>query len=331
VKNRFVSALFVLLSVFVVGTAGYMLIEGWGLLDSIYMTVITIATVGYGEVADLSAAGRIFTIFLILTGVGTIAFAFGRFVDMVVEGRLQGLWEGRRMQKRIDDFKDHHIVAGIGRVGAEVCRGLEEEGVDFVVIDRSPECVAIAKGNGWAIIEGDASEETTLIRAGIERARSLVTALDTDADNLFVTLTARQLGPDLFIVSRSSHASSEEKLLKAGANRVITPNVIGGRRMASMVLHPVVSGYLDLVSQGAGIEFRLEELVVGLRSALVGQTLAQAQIREKTGALILAVYRDDGTVDANPPSGTMILGHDTLVTLGTQEQLEALACFTEAV
>lgn len=324
-RRRIVWALVALIGVLVIGVTGYMLIEGWGFLDSLYMTVITVATVGFREIHALSRWGELFTMFMIVTGVAALGFALGQFVEFLLEGHLLGFLEGRRMGKRISSMNNHTIIAGAGRVGAVVARSLGEEGADFVVVDVAPEAAEAAHEQGWAFVLGDATEEGVLQDAGIAEAGSIVTALSGDADNLFVTVTARSLNPDIFIVARSSHESTEAKLVKAGANRTITPNVIGGRRMASMVLHPTVSDYLDIVSSGEGVEFRLQEVELAESSSFVGASLAESRIRERTGAQVVAVLHRDGRVDANPSASTVLEAGERLVVLGTPDQVAVLA------
>jgi voltage-gated potassium channel len=317
-------AIGILAAVFTAGTAGYMLIEGWGFFDSLYMTTITVGTVGFGEVHPLSTGGRLFTIWLIIAGVGALGFAFGQLVEFVFEGRIQEILEGRRMGRRLEGLEGHTVVAGFGRVGSVVARALADEGAQFVIVDLADEHQAVAREADWLFVRGDATEEEVLEQAGIKRANSIVTCLSADAENLFVTVTARALNPKVFIVARSAHESTEAKLLKAGANRTITPNVIGGRRMASMVLHPTVSDYLDIVSSGAGMEFRLQEIELEPESCYVGQSLAEARIREITGAQVVAILKADGTVDANPPASSVLVAGECLVVLGTIDQVAVL-------
>jgi voltage-gated potassium channel len=325
VTRRLLWALGILVAVITAGVIGYMAIEGWGLLDSLYMTVITVGTVGFREIHPLSRLGEAFTMTLILAGVGALGFALAQFVEFLLEGHLTGFLEGRRMEKRIAELSGHTIVAGYGRVGRVVARALADEGAAFAIVDSSAEALEAAHEVGWAFIDGDATEESVLLEAGIERAGSIVTALSADAENLFVTVTARALNPDIFIVARSSHESTEAKLVKAGANRTITPNVIGGRRMASMVLHPTVSDYLDIVTSGEGVEFRLQEIELTPTSPFVGKSIAASHIRERTGAQVVAVLHTDGRVDANPTAATVLQPGERLVVLGTPDQVAVLA------
>lgn len=317
-------AALLLLSVLAGGTVGYMLIEGWGVRDSLYMTVITVATVGFREVYPLSAAGQWFTIALVFAGVGGIAYSIGTIAEFMVEGPLLELLEGRRMAKRIGELKDHYVVVGMGRVGSVVCETLAAQGVPFIVVDRCDECVAMAEEHGWLYLQGDATTEEVLETAGVRRARGLVTALDTDADNLFVSLSARGLNPGLYIVARSSSVASESKILRSGADRVITPNVIGGRRMATSLLDPLVSDYLDIATHNDEMEYRLEALSITGTSELAGRSIHDARIRDATGAFILAIS-SGGMMDRNPSPDRVLHDGDQLVALGTRSQIDALA------
>ena len=307
-----------------IGVAGFMVIEGWSVLDSLFMTVTTISTVGFGEVHPLSTTGRMFTMMLILMGVGTLGFAFASIVDFLVEGHLLGLLEGRRMNRSIEQLVDHNVIAGVGRVGAEVARAFSREDAPFVIVDQHPEAVARAREEGWLVVEGDATEEGVLERAGITRARSLVGALDSDADNVFVTLTARTLNPDIFIVARATTMRTEERLRKAGADRVLTPSVIGGRRLASLVLHPLVSDYLDLITHGDDFEFQLEEFTLSPGGAVDGKTIRDARLHDDYGIFVLAVRQGDGRIEAKPTAETLLSAGDRVVLLGTSAQFRAV-------
>jgi voltage-gated potassium channel len=323
--RRLVLAGALLVGVLVAGTLGYVVIEHWGWFDALYMTAITVATVGFHEVHALSDAGRVFTILLVVMGVGAIGFSFGTLVDFLVEGRLKGILEDRRMTRQIAGLSNHHVIAGFGRVGKVIAAELAKEGADFVLVDSADAALEEAKCAGWLFVHGDATEEETLRAAGIERAQSLITALDQDADNLFVTVTARTMNPSLFIVSRSSSEPSAVKLVKAGVNRVIVPTVIGGRRMASLVLHPFVSDYLDLVTHDADIEYRLQEMDLPPSSPIAGKSIRESAVRDRFGAFILAVRGADGVIDTNPSFDRVLMAGDRLVLLGTNAQLAALA------
>lgn len=325
VRRRLLIALGPVLAVVAAAITGYMAFWDYTPIEAFYMTVITVGTVGYREVKELDAAGQIYTAAVIIAGVAAGGFALSQLFDMVLEGQLGGVWEGRRMSRMIADLQGHTIVAGTGRVGSVVARTLDAEGRPFVIIDNSPDCIEEARASGWMYIEGDATSESVLSEAGIERAGAVVTALDTDAENLFVTVTARSMSPTVFIVARCSHETTESKLLKAGANRVLTPNVIGGRRMATMVLHPTVSDYLDLVSHGSGLEYRLQEVGVSESSTISGKTLADSRLREQTGTYVLAVRHGEGGIDANPAASRTLNPGDRLVVLGTAEQVERLS------
>ncbi len=322
--RRAKTAALLLLGVIAAGTIGYTLIEGWGVRDSLYMTVITVATVGFREVYPLTAAGQWFTVALIFAGVGGIAYSIGTIAEFMVEGHLMELLEGRRMAKRISELKDHYVVVGMGRVGSVVCETLAEQKVPFIVVDRCDECVAVAEEHGWLYLQGDATTEEVLETAGVRRAKGLVTALDTDADNLFVALSARGMNQGLYIVARSSSLASENKILRSGADRVITPNVIGGRRMATSLLNPLVSDYLDIVTHNDELEYRLEALSISEGSQLVGRDMHDARIRDVTGAFILAISSAGG-MDRNPSPERVLRDGDQLVALGTRSQLDALA------
>ena len=307
------------------GTIGYVLVERWSLLDSLYMTVITIGTVGFREVHPLSAAGQVLTMLLIVAGVGALGFSLGTIVEFMVEGHLTGLLEGRRMDKRIAAMDRHHIVVGVGRVGSVVASELASQELPIVVIDIAPEALARAKDSGWCWIAGDATDEETLQAAGIERAASLVAALDTDADNLFVTVTAKGLNPSLLVVARSTTINSEPKLRRAGADRVLTPTSIGGRRMAAMVIHPDVSEYLDVCTSDEGVDLKIERVTLAPGDPFVGRRIGESRIRSTTGVHVLAVHTVDGRTEDNPSKDLELRAGDRLVVLGTPAQLDVFA------
>lgn len=318
-------ALAVFAAVMAIGTLGYVVLERWSAFDALYMTIITMGGVGYQEVHPLSEAGRVWTMLVIFLGVGALGFAVVTVTDFMVEGHFSGFMEGRRMDKRISAMHGHHVVAGLGRVGSVVAEEYEAQGVPFVVIEMSKDAIDHARDRGWAIVEGDATEEHVLEHAGIGDAVSLTAALDSDAANLFVTLTARGMNPGLLIVARATAPSAEAKLHRAGADRVITPTDIGGRRMAAMVLRPMVADYLDIVTRGDGIELKLEQISIGEDDPYAGVTIGDAHIRSRTGAFVLAIHSADGGVNTNPVPDTAMRPGDRLIVLGTDSQLRALA------
>jgi voltage-gated potassium channel len=312
-----------LVGVLVAGTVGYVAF-GFTLLDAVYQTVTTVSTVGFREVQPLSTGGRIFTIVLIMVGVATALYTFTLVLEAVVEGQIQELLGRKRMERQIARLSGHVIVCGFGRVGRNVAQFLSGTGEDVVVIDNDPARASTADEAGH-VVRGDATSDEVLKEAGIERARVLVTALHTDADNLFVTLTARSLRTDLFIVARARVESSEAKLAQAGADRVVNPQGIGGARMAAFALQPHVAEFLDVVMHDGSLEFRLEEVPLPGGSPLAGQSLRDTHIRDSTGALVLALRETGGEFTTNPPPETVLAAGQILIAIGTEAQLKALA------
>jgi voltage-gated potassium channel len=312
-----------LVGIIVAGTVGYVAL-GFRWLDALYQTVTTVTTVGFREVQPLSAGGQVFTIVLILVGVGTALFTFTQVLEVVVEGHVQEVLGRRRMEREIARMSGHVIVCGFGRVGRNLAQYVGSAGQGVVVIDNDPARAAAAEGSAH-VVHGDATTDEVLKEAGIDRARVLVTALNTDAANLFVTLTARSLRADLFIVARARVESSEAKLNQAGANRVVNPQGIGGARMAAFVLQPHVAEFLDVVMHDGSLEFRLEEVPLPTGSPLAGHSLRDAHIRDSTGALILALRDSGGEFTTNPQPETVLEAGQILIAIGTEGQLKALA------
>ena len=318
--RRVVLGLLMLAVVVVLGTAGYVLL-GFSLLDALYQTVTTITTVGFREVEPLSAAGKVFTMGLILSGVGTALYTFTVALETLIDGHIRDLFGRRRMHREIQRMKDHVIVCGWGRVGQAIARYLAHAGEPLVVVDRDAERLPEIP---HPYVMGDVTEDDVLRSAGIERARVLVAALDTDAANLYTTLSGRSMRPDLFIIARAHTDSSESKLERAGANRVVNPQRIGGARMAALAMQPHVAEFLDVVMHDGDLEFRLEEIEVPEGSELAGRSLRQAQIRDRTGALVLALRSSEGTFTTNPTPETEMAPGQILIAIGTEEQLDAL-------
>ena len=318
--RRLSKALFLLFLIITLGTAGYMLLEGLSFLDALYMTVITVSTVGFREVTDLSLKGRVFTIFLIIFGVGVLFYTLGVAVEFMIERFAEGALKERRKMKKLARIKGHFIVCGFGRVGREIARGIKNGGEECVVIESREERCKECEEEGYLCVLGDASKREILQKAGIERAKGLAAAVDTDADNIFVVLAAREVRDDLFIVARANTDEGERRLKKAGANQVISPNIIGGKRMANLLLKPLVFEYVNKLMIGEGGEFELDEALISPGSKIAGLKLAEAGIREHSGALVLAVKKGKEII-TNPPPKIVLEKGDKLVILGTSEQL----------
>ncbi len=309
-------------AIIVIGAVGYMAIEGWAFLDSLFMTIITITTVGYAEIHPLTTGGRIFSIFLIISGVSGALYALTGIIGYIVEGQFGTTLRRQRMKNKIAKLKGHFILCGYGRVGREIARVFNEEGASFVAIDNDQKAVAKAEQDGYLYLLGDATNDELLKEAGIEQARGLVAAVGTDTDNTYITLSARGLRSDLFIEARSCSPGSELKLERAGANRIISPQAIGGRRMAMLALRPAVADFIDTVTFRRGRELQLENVAVTTNSPLAGLTVEET--RRRTNAAILAISRTGGKLLANPPGEEVIETGDRLITIGTKEQLTAL-------
>jgi voltage-gated potassium channel len=291
------------------------------LLDATYQTVTTVATVGFREVQPLDDTGKVFTIVLILVGVGTTLYTFSVVLETLFEGRVRELFGRRRMERQVDAMRDHVIVCGWGRVGRAIGEELTTASTDLVIIDRDPDRIA---ETDLPTVIGDATEDRVLEAAGLARARALVAALDGDAGNLFVTLSARSLRPDLFIVARARVEETEEKLRRAGADRVVNPQSIGGARIAAFILQPHVTEFLDVVMHERGLEFRLEEFVIPAHSPIVDLSIGDAHVRDRTGALVLALRDQNGSFNTNPSPETRVEAGHVLIAIGTPLELEAL-------
>jgi len=309
-----------LLVVVAVGTVGYGAF-GFSGVDALYQTVITITTVGFREVRPFSTGEKFFTIGLILVGVGTALYAVSALIEALIEGQLRELFGRRRMERKISNLGDHVVLCGWGRVGRVIAGRLSDAGIEVVVVDIDPVRLADL---ALPSIVGDATDDAVLEAAGIRRARALVAAMSSDADNLYVTLSGRNLRPDLFIVARARVASSEEKLRRAGADRVVNPQAIGGTRMAALLLHPHVAEFLDVVSQGGDVEFRVEELLLPGDSPLADKTLRDTRLRSETGVNVVAIREPGGAFVTNPGPETRLVPGQVLIAFGTDPQLSAL-------
>ncbi len=308
----------------VVGTSGYILIEGWNFMDALFMTITTLSTVGYGEVHPLTPSGRLFSMVLILLGVGYFLYVAGSVVQFMVEGKIRDILGRRRLEKRIRRLANHYIICGYGRIGRILCKNIRQRSMNVVVIEKDRDLVPIMDEDGVLYIEGDASEESNLIKAGIKSAKGLVAALSTDADNVFLVLTARQLNPDIFILARATEDASRNKLKAAGADMVESPYDIGAVTMAHRIVRPTVSGFLDLALAYKGTDIQMEEIPVSPDSHLVGVMLKDSGIRQKYDLIIIAVKSASGEMRFNPSFETSLQAGDTVIALGGEKNLRLL-------
>ncbi|MBT7189534.1 MAG: potassium channel protein [Anaerolineae bacterium] len=329
-QNRFIQAFVIFLVLILIGTSGYHWLEGMTFIEAMYMTVITISTVGFGEVRTLSSIGRIFTIILILGGGGLAGFAVTVGADYIMSGKWQNYWEKRRHTRMLSELKDHVIVCGFGRVGRNVTDELKVEGVPFIVIDIDPEEAAQATDHGCLAVVGNAANETMLHEVGIDKARALVAAVNSDAENVFITLTARSLQPDIYIVARANYEDSTPKLLRAGANHTIMPYHISGKRIATKLIRPSVADFLDEVVHAGGLEMILEEVYIESGSEFAGKTVAESQIRNQLGITILACRVQEGDFDTRVGPETILQPGGVLIVLGTPKQLSEMMKFARA-
>ena len=317
--QRFLSDFVKLIMLVVFGTIGFMIVEGWSPLDSLFMTVITLTTVGYGEVHPLDTNGKIYAIVLILIGAGVVLYILGDMVELFIELNL-----GRSMKYKIVKLSDHQIVCGYGRTGQEVCEHFHNNRIPFVIIEQDPETARDAEANGFLVLQGDASSDEVLLDAQISRAAGIVCALPDDTQNTFIALSAKGLNENIDIVARAANPGSEAKLKRAGARMVISPYIICGQRLAAAVTHPLVTEFLDVVMHMPGRDLRLEQFPLAKGSGLIGRTLKDAHIKQTSGAMILAV-RQSGKLITNP-SPDLIFGlADVLIALGAQQDLVRLA------
>ena len=312
-----------LLALLFFGSLGFIWLEGWNFFDALYMTVTTLSTVGYGEVHPLSHLGKIYNMGLILAGMGFLFYLVSAMARMVVEGEIRAALGKRKLLKHIKRLSGHYIICGFGRIGEIIARQLQERGVPLVVVDNKPENLARLEQSGYYLVAGDATREEVLQEAGIERARGLVAVVSTDADNVYIVLTARSINPNLHIVARAEEKGAERKLLRAGADRVESPYEMGGRKMAYAILRPTVTTFIELATQ-EGVDLSMEEIAVGADSSLAGVALKDSGIRQKLDLILVAIKRAGGEMLFNPTLETPILAGDTLIALGLRKNLEAL-------
>lgn len=321
---RFRLPLVLLAVVIVVGVAGYMLIDHWNLLDSFYMVIITISTVGYTEVHPQDAAGRLFTSALIVFGVATMLYGFGVFAETLADNAFGQYRRDRQLQRSLNQLRDHFIICGYGRIGTQIVAEFEDHKVDYVVIDQTEEALVRIRAEGRLHIEGDASNEEILKQAGIERARGLVSAVDSDERAVYIVLAARALNPRLYIVARAGRPESIRRLELAGASRTISPYLMAGHRMAELAIRPAMVDVLDTLHHGeAGIG--VEEFMISATTPALGKTVDEAGLLVPSAAKVLAVRRQDGQLHVNPSETLRLEEGDLVIALGSEEQLVATA------
>ncbi|ADI64794.1 potassium channel family protein [Trichormus azollae] len=314
-----------LVFVFLIGTSWYRLVEGWSWEDAAYMTVITLATVGYGETNPLGSRGRLFTIALILMGVVNIGYIVNRFTEAVIEGYFQEGIRLRQQRRLMESLSGHYIICGFSRTGRQIAKEFQAEGVSFVVIDSEFESVQKAQSQGYTAYQGDATLDESLLKVGVERATCIVAALPSDAENLYTVLSAKTVNPAIRAIARASTEEALQKLQRGGADAVISPYITGGKRMAAAALRPQILDFVDGILSGSDRQLYMEEFLLNPANCpFVGQSLQKAKLRSQTGALVLAIRRLDGNLIGGPTGDTILMSGDTLICMGTAEQLRSL-------
>lgn len=313
-----------LTGIIALGTCGYYFVEQMSLFEAFYMTIITLSTVGFSEVIPLSPAGRTITIIIIFLGISVGAYTVGVLVRALVEGELVQIFGRRKVQKQVSELKNHFIICGFGRIGRIVCNELAADRIDFVVIEQEPSVIEQIEARKYLYLEMDATTEEALIQAGIMSAKGIVTAVNSDANNVFITMNAKSLRPGIFVLARASEEKNEAKLLRAGANRVVSPYLIGGRRIAQMLKRPTVVDFIDIAMMGSHLGLMMEEAKIGDNSSLIGKNLIDSHLRKDYGVIIVAIKKQSGDMVFNPmPSETLEAG-DVIVLIGKKEDLKRM-------
>ncbi len=325
-RKKLIISLILFIVVLLSGTAGYYFIEGWEVFDSLYMTVITLSTVGFHEIEPLSKAGKAFTIGLIFFSLGVVAFAVNYGLKAIFEGEIQDVFGRRKLKKTLDSLQNHYIVCGYGRMGKVICKELKHKGIQTVIVEKERQELDV--DDDAIIIYGDATRDDLLKSVGIEKAKGLISVLDSDAQNLYVVLSARGLNKNLFIVARANEEGADYKLTRAGADKVVSPYHIGGVRIAHTILKPTVVDFLELTAKAGNMEIQIEEVVVEEASSLAGKTIKEADIRAKNWVVIVALKKDNGKIVFNPRADTLIEVGDKVAVIGEPEhfsQFEKMA------
>ncbi len=328
--NKIKSLFFILIAIIIVGTIGFRIIEGWDILDSLYMTIITLTTIGFGEVRPLDDYGKIFTILLVVFGIATVGYAIRTIGQVILDGQLRKLIGSRKMEKQIKKLKNHYIICGFGRVGGAVCGELIRNNIPFAVIERSSKAIEMLEKNGFIFVKGDCVDDENLKAAGIDKAKGLINTVADEADAVYITLTARTLNPDLFIMARADSESVSSKLLRAGATRVISPHIAAGVRMAQATLKPAVVDFMSLAADSTGEGIKIEELVIKDGSKLAGTTLRDSGIRSEHGITVIGIQKKGRDIYYSPPPDFHIDEGDTLILVGASSQMDKLETLCSA-
>ncbi|MBN1383072.1 MAG: potassium channel protein [Deltaproteobacteria bacterium] len=321
-KNKIIFSVILLFMIIFLGTLGYRFIEGWNLLESFYATIVTLTTVGYGDFYPHTQNGRIFTIILVVFGVGAMLYTIVLVAESFVEGQLKTFMGRDKLKKMIDKMNNHYIICGCGRIGYLIGKELKADNVDFVVIENDPEIMQKIEDAGFVYYQGDATQDNTLISAGIKRAKGIVCVLPTDAQNIYVILTAKELNPNLYILSRAEEEESEHRLVRAGADRVMSPYTQGGVRMAMAILRPAMLDFIEISTRRQSLELRMEEIEVCQKSQIIGKSLEESAIRNKYGLIIIAVKKKSAKMIFNPPANYMIEEGDNLIAMGEEDNIQ---------
>ncbi|MDK9708134.1 MAG: NAD-binding protein [Desulforhopalus sp.] len=318
-------SLFLLLATIAFGTSGYVLVEGMHLFDAFYMTIITISSVGFMEVQPLSNSGRGITIVIIILGISLLTYTLGQVARIFVEGELRRVLGRRKLEKQIAKLQDHYIICGYGRIGQVIVKELKTARIPLVVIEQDPASIEILEDEGVLYLNMDATSDEALNAAGLARARGLVTAVSSDADNVFIALSAKGLRPDIFILARASDVQNENKLLRAGASRVVCPYQMGGRRMAEILHKPTVVDFLDQTMMHTELGLQMEEAIIGKGSPIIGKTLVSSNLRQDFGVIIVAIKRVTGEMIFNPGPGEIFNANDVIVAIGKKAELRRMS------
>ena len=317
-------SLLMLIGIIIFGTCGYYFVEHMPLFEAFYMTIITITTVGFAEVIPLSQSGRTITVIIIILGITAGTYTIGVLVRALVEGELVKIFGRIKVQKQVSELKNHFIICGFGRIGRIVCSELNDDKISFVIIEQDPTVIEHIESQKYLYLEMDATTEEALMQAGIMNAKGIVTAVNSDANNVFITMTAKSLRPDVFVLARASEEQNEAKLFRAGATRVVSPYLIGGKRIAQMLKKPTVVDFIDCAMMGSHLDLMMEEAAIGDKSSLIGKSLIDSYLRRDYGVIIVAIKKLNGDMIFNPLPSQALEAGDVIVVIGKKEDLKRM-------